>query len=234
MNLSHLFILQLMFQPCLQVLLTTYAEQPSYNAELGGDVIMGCRFQPLSQHPNEDLMISWWHSISSAQFRQVYRMSRGQEQVSLQHPDFIGRARLLTQEIKNGWAKLQVSNLRINDAGNYQCVVRTRNGADYKDIHLSVTAPYKTVTKNITESETGRELVLSCQSEGYPMTAVAWLDAHRQHLNASTNIESTQDQLLRITTKIRVGSSQRNNYTCRFQSSGSSAAFLIPGKHELQ
>lgn len=34
---------------------------------------------------------------------------------------------------------LQVSRLRVNDTGIYQCVVRTRNGADFKGIKLSVT-----------------------------------------------------------------------------------------------
>lgn len=33
----------------------------------------------------------------------------------------------------------QVSGLRINDSGVYQCLVQTEEGADYKDIHLSVT-----------------------------------------------------------------------------------------------
>lgn len=33
----------------------------------------------------------------------------------------------------------QVSRLRINDSGTYQCLVQTGEGADYKEISLSVT-----------------------------------------------------------------------------------------------
>lgn len=33
----------------------------------------------------------------------------------------------------------QISRLRINDTGTYQCLVNTEQGADYKEVHLSVT-----------------------------------------------------------------------------------------------
>ncbi|XP_019727576.1 programmed cell death 1 ligand 1-like isoform X2 [Hippocampus comes] len=233
MNWTKVFILQLVFQPCLQVPLTTNAEQASYRGELGGDVMMGCRFHPLSPHPYDDLMMAWYW-ISGSQFREVYRLDQGKEQVSFQHPDFRGRARVLMDGIKDGWARLQVSGLRINDTGIYQCVVRTRNGADFKDIKLSVTAPYKTVTKSISKSAAGGELVLSCQSEGYPVSTVAWEDAHGQKLNASTAVVTTADHLFSITTQVRVGSSQKNNYTCSFHSNSSSANFLIPDETQLQ
>ncbi|XP_037122526.1 programmed cell death 1 ligand 2-like isoform X4 [Syngnathus acus] len=232
MTRSTVFILQLLFQPCLQgignVLFTADAERVSYSAQMGGEVLMGCHFSPLSPHPYEDLMVAWYLS-SRAPSRLVSRLESGLEQDSSQHPDFKGRARLLTEEIKDGRAILQLSRLRINDSGNYQCVVRTRNGADYKHIQLSVTAPYKTVTKTISKTVTGGKLVLSCQSEGYPMSTVAWEDGHGRNLNASTSVVTTEEGLYRITSGIRVGSSQKNNYTCRFDSSSASATFLFPG-----
>ncbi|XP_037122523.1 programmed cell death 1 ligand 1-like isoform X2 [Syngnathus acus] len=227
MTRSTVFILQLLFQPCLQVLFTADAERVSYSAQMGGEVLMGCHFSPLSPHPYEDLMVAWYLS-SRAPSRLVSRLESGLEQDSSQHPDFKGRARLLTEEIKDGRAILQLSRLRINDSGNYQCVVRTRNGADYKHIQLSVTAPYKTVTKTISKTVTGGKLVLSCQSEGYPMSTVAWEDGHGRNLNASTSVVTTEEGLYRITSGIRVGSSQKNNYTCRFDSSSASATFLFP------
>ncbi|XP_061656419.1 programmed cell death 1 ligand 1-like isoform X2 [Syngnathoides biaculeatus] len=161
-------------------------------------------------------------------------MDHGQEQASLQNPDFRGRARLLTEQIRDGWAKLQVSGLRINDSGIYQCIVWTKNGADFKNINLFVSAPFKTVTKNISISARGDELTLSCRSEGYPMSTVTWGDPHRRELNASTAVVSTGDGLFKITTRIRVASRQESNYTCSFDSSGSSATFLIPDDIQLQ
>ncbi|XP_061148752.1 programmed cell death 1 ligand 2-like isoform X2 [Syngnathus typhle] len=227
---STVFIFQLLFQPCLQVLFTADAERVSYSAQMGGEVLMGCHFYPLSPHPYEDLMVAWYLS-SRAPSCLVSRLESGLEQNSSKHPDFKGRARLLTEKIKDGRAILQLSRLRINDSGNYQCVVRTRNGADYKHIQLSVTAPYKTVTKTISKTVTGGKLVLNCQSEGYPMSTVAWEDGHGRNLNASTStsVVTTEEGLYRITSGIQVASSQKNNYTCRFDSSSTSATFLIPG-----
>ncbi|XP_061148756.1 programmed cell death 1 ligand 2-like isoform X3 [Syngnathus typhle] len=195
---------------------------------MGGEVLMGCHFYPLSPHPYEDLIVAWsWRFRASIHL--VSFLESGLELDSSQHPDFKGRARLLTEEIKDGRAVLQLSRLRINDSGNYECVVRTRNGADYKYIQLSVTAPYKTVTKTISKTVTGGKLVLSCQSEGYPMSTVAWEDGHRRNLNANTSVVTTEEGLYRITSGIQVASSQKNNYTCRFDSSSTSATFLIPG-----
>ncbi|XP_061148755.1 programmed cell death 1 ligand 2-like isoform X2 [Syngnathus typhle] len=226
MTRSTVFILQLLFQPCLQVL-TVNAERVSYSAQMGGEVLMGCHFYPLSPHPYEDLIVAWsWRFRASIHL--VSFLESGLELDSSQHPDFKGRARLLTEEIKDGRAVLQLSRLRINDSGNYECVVRTRNGADYKYIQLSVTAPYKTVTKTISKTVTGGKLVLSCQSEGYPMSTVAWEDGHRRNLNANTSVVTTEEGLYRITSGIQVASSQKNNYTCRFDSSSTSATFLIP------
>ncbi|XP_077479669.1 programmed cell death 1 ligand 1-like [Stigmatopora argus] len=196
MSLLKALIMQILFQQSLQVFFTTSVERASYTADFGENLTMGCRFKPVLQNINVS-----WHWISSAGYRQVCRVCRGQEQVAFQHPDFRGRAGILAQEIENGWAKLQLSNVRINDTGTYRCVLQTRKGADYKDIRLSVTAPYKT-------------------------------DSQGQHLNASTAVVSTEENLMRITSAIRVPSSQRGNYTCRFQSSASSATFLIP--EELQ
>ncbi|KAK7896269.1 hypothetical protein WMY93_021594 [Mugilogobius chulae] len=76
-------------------------------------------------------------------------MDNGQEQNANQHPDFRGRARLLTEEIRQGWAKLQVSNLRISDSGKYQCFVQTGAGADYGTLTLTVFAPFKSIDKSV-------------------------------------------------------------------------------------
>ncbi|XP_061526043.1 programmed cell death 1 ligand 1-like [Phycodurus eques] len=233
MKWINIFMLSVLFQPCLQVMLTTTAEQTSYQAESGGSVIMGCRFFPLSQHPYEDLTVSW-HWTSQARSREVYQMEKGQELNSSQHSDFRGRTRLLIKLIQDGWAKLQVTRLRINDSGTYQCKIGTTNGADYKDIKLSVTAPFKKVNKDIVKSGKEGELVLTCQSEGYPKSKVTWEDNHRQELNASTTVVVTEDGLFRVTTQIRVESSQKNNYTCSFNSSGSSRSFFIPEDTQQQ
>uniref|UniRef100_A0A671XVS6 Ig-like domain-containing protein n=1 Tax=Sparus aurata TaxID=8175 RepID=A0A671XVS6_SPAAU len=222
MDWAFVLVLQIMIQPSLSVLFTVEAEQPQYIAEFGGEVVMGCRFQPKLLSPNDNLMVTWQRVTSSPAW-EVYRIDNGVEQSASQHPDYQGRVKLFTKELANGWAKL----LRMNDSGTYQCLVKTREGADYKKITLSVTAPYRTVTKHIQKAAEGNEVLLTCQSEGYPESSVIWQDAHLQTIEARTIAAPTPDQLFKVTSEIRVPSSERNNYTCTFKD-GHSATFHIP------
>uniref|UniRef100_A0A671XT48 Uncharacterized protein n=1 Tax=Sparus aurata TaxID=8175 RepID=A0A671XT48_SPAAU len=229
MDWAFVLVLQIMIQPSLSVLFTVEAEQPQYIAEFGGEVVMGCRFQPKLLSPNDNLMVTWQRVTSSPAW-EVYRIDNGVEQSASQHPDYQGRVKLFTKELANGWAKLQITRLRMNDSGTYQCLVKTREGADYKKITLSVTAPYRTVTKHIQKAAEGNEVLLTCQSEGYPESSVIWQDAHLQTIEARTIAAPTPDQLFKVTSEIRVPSSERNNYTCTFKD-GHSATLL---NHSLQ
>ncbi|XP_073333985.1 uncharacterized protein [Pagrus major] len=226
MDWAFVLVLQIMIQPSLSVLFTVEAEKPRYESEFGRDVVMGCRFQPKLLNPHDNLKVTW-QLITSGQAREVYRIDNGEEQSASQYPDYQGRVKLLTKELNNGWAKLQISRLRINDSATYQCLVKTGEGADYKKITLSVSAPYKTVTKHIQKAAEGNEVLLTCQSEGYPESSVRWQDAHLQGINATTTAVPTPDQLFKVTSEIRIRSSDRNNYTCIFKD-GHSATFHIP------
>lgn len=91
---------------CLSsVLLTVEAEQNRYQSEFGGDVVMGCRFQPgLS---SSDLKVTW-HWISSSSTREAFQLDNGVEQLASQDPVYRGRAVLLREQLEDGWAKLKV------------------------------------------------------------------------------------------------------------------------------
>ncbi|KAK2888389.1 hypothetical protein Q8A73_019837 [Channa argus] len=225
MDWTLVLVLQVMFQPSLSVLFTVDAEQTTYKSEFGGDVVMGCKFQPKPSNPQAQLKVTW-HWLNSTIVREVYQLNNG-----LEHPasqEYKGRVRLLTEELKEGWAKLQVSRLRINDSGTYQCLVQTGEGADYKTITLSVVAPYKAVTKSIKKTVEGDKVLLTCQSEGYPETYVVWQDGHLQTLSPNTTAVSTSEQLFKVTSQIHVSSMDRSNYTCNFLNDGHSATFHIP------
>ncbi|XP_029372452.1 programmed cell death 1 ligand 1-like [Echeneis naucrates] len=218
-------ILQVIFQPSIAVFFTVESEQSVYTSEFGENVVMGCKFHPKPTNLTADLKVTWQWKTSSAAW-EVYKMINGVEHSASQ--EYQGRVKLLTEELKDGWAKLQVSRLRINDSGTYQCLVQTAEGADYKKITLSVIAPYKAVTTCIKKAAGGDELLLTCQSEGYPESPVVWQDGHLQRVKPNTTAETTQDQLVRVTSWIRVNSSDKNNYTCNFTSNGRTAAFHIP------
>lgn len=87
------------------VLFTVEAEQTLYVSEFGGDVVMGCSFQPKPANPAADLKVTW-HRMTSGAAQEVYQMVNGEEHST--SPEYQGRVKLLTEELKDGWAKLQV------------------------------------------------------------------------------------------------------------------------------
>ncbi|KAM6975555.1 uncharacterized protein LKV04_014902 [Tautogolabrus adspersus] len=227
MDWTLLLVLQVMFQPSLTVLFTVEVEQTTYDSEFGGDIVLGCRFQPHLSSPHADLKVTW-HRIQTASTQHVYWLANGKEHLESQDPAYRGRVKLLTEELKNGLARLQISKLKISDSGTYTCLVQTSEGADYKPIALSVKAPYKAITKHIQKAAEGDGVLLTCQSKGYPQSSVVWQDGNMQILSANTTTVSTADQRFEVTSQAHVRSSDPNNYTCSFVRDGSSATFWIP------
>ncbi|XP_060929892.1 uncharacterized protein LOC133004128 [Limanda limanda] len=225
MDWALFVILQVLFQPSLSDLFTVEADRNTYEAEFGRDVVMGCGFQPLPSNSDPELRVTW-HWIKSAKSRDVYRITNGVEQSA--SPEYQGRVTLLKEELKIGWAKLKLSNLRINDSGMYQCLVETAKGADYKTITLSVVAPYKSVTKRIEKTAEGHQVLLTCQSEGYPESSVVWQDGRRQGIKPNTTAVLTANQLFTVTSQIRVNARDKNNYTCNFTNDALFATFQVP------
>lgn len=91
-------------------------------------------------------------------------------------------------------------------------------------------APYKAVTKHLQKAAQGDEVLLSCQSEGYPETSVEWLDGRQQRIKSKTTVVITPEQLYKVTSETRIKSSDTNNYTCSFTNDDCSATFHIPGE----
>ncbi|XP_053196196.1 uncharacterized protein LOC128380411 [Scomber japonicus] len=230
MDWALVFVLQVTFLPFITShgLFKVEAKPNKYTSELGGEVVMKCRFDPVPSDPLTGLKVYWYWTMDNFPDRKVYVMDNGEKDLSLPDVDFQGRVKFSTEELQNGWAVLQLSRLKINDSGTYQCLIDTALGTDYKKMTLSVTAPYKAVTKHIQEVAEQDELLLTCQSEGYPESTVVWQDGQGQNIIPNTTFVSTPDQLIKVTSQIRIRSLEKNNYTCRFTNDGHSATFHIP------
>ncbi|XP_062291156.1 CD276 antigen homolog [Scomber scombrus] len=229
MDWALVFVLQVTFLPFItsQGLFKVEAKPNKYSSELGGDVVMTCRFDPVPLNPLTGLKVYWYWTTNNL-VRKVYVMEYGKNNLSLQDVDFQGRVKLNTEELQNGLAMLQVSRLKMNDSGTYQCLMETELGTDYKKMTLTVTAPYKAVTRHIQEVADRDELLLTCQSEGYPESPVVWQDGQLQNIISNTTSVSTPDQLFKVTSQIHIKSLEKNNYTCTFTNDGHNATFHIP------
>ncbi|XP_054896382.1 programmed cell death 1 ligand 1-like isoform X2 [Poeciliopsis prolifica] len=220
-----LVVLQVSLQPSLAALFTVEAEHTSYSSEYGGNVVMGCRFSSKPANPQNDLKVIW-HRLDGSPDQEVIRLVDNFE--SSASSKFKGRVKILTDELKNSWAKIQISDLRITDSGTYQCLVQTAEGTDYKTIALSVGAPYHSVSKQIERTAEGDKVVLTCQSEGYPQSPVVWQDGRLQSYSSNTTATTTPGGLIKVISQIEVSSSEKTNYTCNFTKDHSSATFHIP------
>uniref|UniRef100_A0A8C9EMK7 Ig-like domain-containing protein n=1 Tax=Pavo cristatus TaxID=9049 RepID=A0A8C9EMK7_PAVCR len=147
--------------------------------------------------------------------------------------DFQGRTKLLKENLDLGQSLLQISNVKLRDAGLYHCLIEY-GGADYKTINLKVQAPYRTITQEVV-STGDKEWKLTCQSEGYPKAEVMWQNGECQDLTdkANTSYETGSDQLYRVMSTLTIKNRTCENFRCIFWNKeiqeNTSANFYIRG-----
>uniref|UniRef100_A0A8C5TN77 Ig-like domain-containing protein n=1 Tax=Malurus cyaneus samueli TaxID=2593467 RepID=A0A8C5TN77_9PASS len=174
-------------------LFTVEAPQSLYTVEYGNNVTLECTFPVNGKLKFKDLGVSW---EKKDELKQVYVLFKGEEDFKAQHSDFKGRIKLLKENLNLGQSLLQITDVKLRDAGDYRCLIEY-GGADYKTIHLKVKAPYRIITPGAV-STGHNEWKLTCQSEGYPEAEVIWQNRDYEDLSdkANTRYESGSDNLV--------------------------------------
>ncbi|XP_054666961.1 programmed cell death 1 ligand 1 isoform X5 [Grus americana] len=198
----------------LNALFTVEAPQSLYIVEHGNNVTMECTFPVNGKLKFRDLSVSWEKKDELK--KQVYVLLKGEEDFKSQHSDFRGRIKLLKENLNFGQSLLQITDVKLRDAGFYHCVIGY-GGADYKTISLKVKAPYRTITQGIV-STGDNEWKLTCQSEGYPQAEVIWQNGEYEDLTdkSSTSYETGSDQLYRVTSTLTIKSRIDEIFYCIF------------------
>ncbi|OCU01041.1 programmed cell death 1 ligand 2 [Xenopus laevis] len=190
------------------------APRSTYTAEYGDTVQLICSF-PVEEnvHISKKLKVSWEHIDSFQDKSQdVLILNEGQLDLKRQPDSFKGRTTLLMEELNNGRAVLEITNLKITDSGKYRCVLQL-DGSDYKTISLKVKASYKKIHINIYENEK----FLTCQSLGFPIAEVSWQNNDGNvSLPSNTSHFLTPDGVYNLTSTIRIRPEITQNYTCVF------------------
>ncbi|NXQ32466.1 PD1L1 protein, partial [Alaudala cheleensis] len=203
----------LFYWHCLNALFTVEAPQSVFTVERGNNVTMECTFPVKGKLEFRDLSVSW---EKKDELKQVYLLHQGEEDFRSQHSDFRGRIKLLKENLTLGQSLLQISDVKLTDAGVYRCVV-VYGGADYKTIHLRVKAPYRIINQEVV-STGHNEWKLTCQSEGHPEAEVIWQNRHYEDLTdkANTRFETESDQLCRVTSTLTIKSGIDEIFYCIF------------------
>ncbi|KFV98734.1 Programmed cell death 1 ligand 1, partial [Eurypyga helias] len=198
----------------LNGLFTVEAPQSLYTVEYGNNVTMECTFPVNGKLKLRDLSVSWEKKDEFK--KQVYVLLKGEEDFKSQHSDFRGRIKLLKENLNLGQSLLQITDVKLKDAGFYRCLIGY-GGADYKTINLKVKAPYRTITQGVV-SIGHNEWKLTCQSEGYPQPEVIWQNREYEDLTdqANTSYETGSDQLYRVTSTLTIKSRIDEIFYCIF------------------
>uniref|UniRef100_A0A8C3TF51 Programmed cell death 1 ligand 2 n=1 Tax=Chelydra serpentina TaxID=8475 RepID=A0A8C3TF51_CHESE len=205
-NLSLYLLLSFGYQMVLSILAFFTVEVPQlrYIAEYGSNVTMECRFPVDDQLNLKDL---------------IYTLQNGEEDLKSQHRDYRGRATLLRDKLNLGYSVLQITSIKLMDAGSYLCLIRdSYRGADYKYITLEVKASYTRINGQIMSEPAEEELVLSCQSEGFPLAEVFWQNEKNLKVNVSVNTTYTltTEGLYNVTSMLTFKPNASENYSCTF------------------
>ncbi|NWV43432.1 PD1L1 protein, partial [Grantiella picta] len=197
----------------INALFTVEAPQSLYTVEHGNNVTMECTFPVNGKLKFKDLSVSW---EKKDELKQVYVLYKGEEVFKGQDSDFKGRIKLLKENLNLGQCLLQITDVKLRDAGDYRCIVEY-GGADYKTVHLKVKAPYTIITQGVV-STGHKEWKLTCQSEGHPEAEVIWQNRHYEDLTdkANTRYETGSDQLYRVTSTLTIKSEIDEIFYCIF------------------
>ncbi|XP_067399144.1 programmed cell death 1 ligand 1-like isoform X1 [Emydura macquarii macquarii] len=219
----------------LNALFTVEVPQPHYTVEYGSNVTMECRFRVNGQLKLQNLSVIWEKKEEHTE--EVYKLHKGTENFKTQHSNFRGRVKLLKDKLQLGQSMLQVTSVKLTDAGTYLCLIGYE-GADYKTITLKVKAPYRNITKRtVTVQRTAghNEWELTCQSKGYPKAEVIWQNGELKDFSekANTSYETGTDQLYSVTSTLKINTSINETFHCIFWNKelkeNTSTILIIPG-----
>ncbi|NWW53715.1 PD1L1 protein, partial [Pedionomus torquatus] len=199
-------------------LFTVEIPQQLYIVEYGDNVTMECRF-PVNGSLNLGLLTIVWEQKRQGQPKSkgVYTLRNGKVVAPSQHHDYKGRAALLHSDLKLGRAILQITSVKITDAGSYLCLIDYQ-GVDYKYITLEVKATYKTINTQVMRKPGEDKFVFMCQAEGFPLAEVIWQNEKKFNLSGSANTTYTltADGLYNVTSILTFKPNMSENYSCVF------------------
>ncbi|XP_036094663.1 programmed cell death 1 ligand 1 isoform X2 [Rousettus aegyptiacus] len=199
-----------------------------YVVEYGSNVTMECKF-PVEEQLNLLALIVYWEMED----KKIIQFIDGKEDLKVQHTSYSQRAQLLKDQLFLGKAALQITDVKLQDAGVYYCLI-SYGGADYKRITLKVHAPYRKINQIISVDPVTSEHELTCQAEGYPEAEVIWTSSDQQVLSGKTTIANSEreEKLFNVTSTLRINTTANEIFYCTFRRSdfeeNSTAELVIP------
>ncbi|ARW78068.1 membrane protein De2 [Common bottlenose dolphin gammaherpesvirus 1 strain Sarasota] len=228
------FLALVAFWPCLLPAFTVTVPKDLYVVEYGGNVTLECRF-PVDKQLNLLALVVYWEMED----KKIIQFVNGEEDVNVQHDSYKNRVTLLKNQLPLGKAALQITDVKLQDAGIYCCLI-SYGGADYKRITLKVNASYRKINGSVAAVPGSSGHELTCQSEGYPEAEVIWTRGNASGkggpaLSGKTTVTSSkrEEKLFNVTSVLRINTTANEIFYCIFRRLGheenSTAELVIPG-----
>lgn len=210
------------FCQTLATAFTITAPNDTYTVDRGQNVSMRCTFTVNEKMNMTTLVASWQKNETDIIDYRNGTVSNGTT----------SRISLPKDQLLNGSSVLQITDVKLQDGGQYTCLLSVGDGADYKRITLKVNAPYRKINQRISVDPATSEHELMCQAEGYPLANVTWTTSKNETLDWNTTVTTsqTEEKLLNVTSILRVNATVHDVFNCTFWGvdSNHTAELIIP------
>ncbi|CAH2294019.1 programmed cell death 1 ligand 2 isoform X1 [Pelobates cultripes] len=193
------------------------ANKMKHIARYGDIVQLVCNF-PVNDNFNMDqLKASWEYINSTSSLRvEILRLNNGKIELLDHKRAHNRRITMLMDELRNGQAVLEITHVKLSDAGTYRCVLQL-GGSDYDITTLDVQASYENISRYTEISSDGNEMSLTCQSLGFPEAEVNWQTKYVNMCSpAVTSRILTSDGLYNTSSTIKCKKQSSQNIKCVF------------------
>ncbi|XP_034624739.1 interferon-induced very large GTPase 1-like [Trachemys scripta elegans] len=164
------------------------SDKSNIHSRVGEDVTLSCRFKLSSDFVLNRLRIHW-HVFRDEEGSVVHSYYDGADRLEDQEVEFKGRTKLFLQELSEGVASLNLTQVRPSDSGEYRCIIVNSQDVVIGSVILHVSAPYEPPQVTLLSWEEG-EMTLQCKSRGgYPKAEITWHDGNGNQLNQSEPAE---------------------------------------------
>ncbi|CAI5661007.1 unnamed protein product [Oreochromis niloticus] len=179
-------------------------------AMIGDDIILPCHLEPAVDAV--DLTVDW--SRTDLKPRSVYVRREGVELLTEQNPLYTGRTSLSVNKLQCGDVSLELSTVKLSDAGTYKCLVPKFNAETVVMLVVgSVSSPVIELTN------VKNKMVLECKSNGwYPEPQMLWVDSEGKPVSVepTKNVRGS-DGLYTVSSKVTVEKGQSYSFACKVQ-----------------
>ncbi|NXO25447.1 VTCN1 inhibitor, partial [Cisticola juncidis] len=191
---------------------------------IGQRSILGCTFEPDIQM--DSIAIQW---AKEGLAGLVHEFKAGKDHLEEQDPSFQGRTAVFVEQVIGGNASLELRDVRLSDAGTYQCSVTTARGSGAAVLQYR-TGAFSIPVVQVENSSRGD--TLQCQAPcWFPCPAVHWM-AHRDTGECLPHAANTSYELNPENITVRVVSLLHNitanaTYACVIENSIAKATVNI-------